>query len=165
MERACEISASMAMSALCGAKSIYLLTKIVGAEFDSQALQSETGLTRKALYIRLSRLQRAGIITRRNGKYSLTSFGKIVYHAQDLIAIALDNYWRLSALDSLGMLRELPTTEYDKICEKLLNDQQIKKALSQNAVQTEINQSAVCMNQIFIKTQRSKNHKGEFVEA
>jgi hypothetical protein len=165
MERAYEISASMAMSALSDAKSIYLLTKIVGGEFDSQVLLSKTGLTKKALYIRLSRFLRAGIITRRNGTYSLTSFGKIVYHAQDLIAIALDNYWRLSALDSLGMLRELPTTEYDKICEKLLNDQQIKKALSQNAVQTENNQSAACMNQIFIKTQRAKNHKGEYVEA
>jgi DNA-binding HxlR family transcriptional regulator len=145
MERAYEISASMAMSALCDAKSIYLLTKIIGAEFDSQALLKQTGLTKKALYIRLSRLLRAGIVTRRNGTYSLTSFGKIVYHAQDLIAIALDNYWRLSALDSLGMLRELPTTEYDKICEKLLNDQQIKKALSQNTSPITNKQSPVCI--------------------
>jgi hypothetical protein len=144
-------------------KSIYLLKKIAGAEFDSQALLSETGLTKKALYIRLSRLLRAGVTTRRNGKYSLTSFGKIVYHAQDLIASSLNNYWRLSALDSLIMLDGLPTIEYDKICEKLLSDQQIKKALSQNTGQTENNQS--CMNQIFIKTQRSKNHKGGSVEA
>jgi hypothetical protein len=163
MARAYEISASMAMSALCDAKSIYLLTKIIGAEFDSQALLTQTGLTKKALYIRLSRFLRAGVATRRNGKYSLTSFGKIVYHAQNLIASSLNNYWRLSALDSLIMLDGLPTIEYDKICEKLLSDQQIKKALSQNTGQTENNQS--CMNQIFIKTQRSKNHKGGSVEA
>ena len=146
----------MAMSALCDAKSIYLLTKIVGGKFDSQALLSETGLTRKALYIRLSRLLRAGIVTKRNGKYSLTSFGKIVYHAQDLIAVALNNYWRLSALDSLGTLRELPTTEYDKICEKLLSDQQIKKALSQNTSPITNKQSPICVNEIFVRPKRAK---------
>jgi DNA-binding transcriptional ArsR family regulator len=162
MERADGITTSMAMSALCDAKCIYLLTKIVGAKFDSQALLSETGLTRKALYIRLSRLLRAGIVTRRNGKYSLTSFGKIVYHAQDLIAVALNNYWRLSALDSLGTLRELPTTEYDKICEKLLSDQQIKKALSQNTSPITNKQSPACINKIFIRTKKAKE---EFLEA
>jgi hypothetical protein len=163
MERDAGITSSVAMLSVSDAKSINLLTKILGAEFDSQALQSETGLTTKALYIRLTRFLRAGIVTRRNGKYSLTSFGKIVYHAQDLIAIALSNYWRLSALDSLTMLHGLPIAEYNKICERLLSDQRIKKTLS-HAGQTENNHLAVCMNEIFIKTQRSKKHKEEFGE-
>ena len=40
----------------------------------------------------MSRLTRVGIIKRKNGKYSLTSFGKIVYDAETMIEDAVRNY-------------------------------------------------------------------------
>ena len=43
----------------------------------------------------------AGLITRTNGKYSLSSFGKIAYEAQTLIGKAKQNYWKLKAIDSI----------------------------------------------------------------
>jgi hypothetical protein len=95
-----------------------------------------------------------GILTKRNGKFSLTSFGKIVYHALELITAAINNYWRLSALDSLGSLRGLPIAEYDKICEKLLRDQQIKKAVSKSIRQLENTESRICTTEILIHNSR-----------
>lgn len=89
--------------ALSDTKSFYLLSKIASADADSQSLLSETELSAKAFYSRMSCLLKIGIITRKGGKYSLTSFCKIVYHAQDLISTALNNYWRPRPLDSLGM--------------------------------------------------------------
>lgn len=148
-------SADTAISALSDAKSVSIITKIASAEADSKTLLIETRLSKKALYIRLSRFMKIGILAKSNGKFSLTSFGKIVYHALELITAALDNYWRLSALDSLGSLRGLPIAEYDKICEKLLRDQQIKKAVSKSIRQLENTESPVCTTEILIHKSRS----------
>jgi len=90
------MSTARVMMAISDKKSFYLLNKIAFAEVDSQFLLSETKLSVKAFYSRMSRLLKVGIISRKSGKYSLTSFGKIVYHAQDLIDTALNNYWNLA---------------------------------------------------------------------
>ena len=155
MEKSSCISTARVMVAFSDAKSFYLLSKIAFAEVDSQFLISETKLSVKAFYSRMSRLLKNGIITRKGGKYSLTSFGKIVYHAQDLISTALNNYWRLSALDSLGMIDALPTIEYNKISNSLLGDCVIEKILSrQLGPNTE---SPICLNAIPINSQRARN--------
>ena len=154
------ISTATVMAALSDKKSLYLLSKIAFAEVDSKFLLSDTRLSAKAFYSRMSRLLKVGIITRKSGKYSLTSFGKIVYHAQDLIATALNNYWRLSALDSLGIINALPTTEYNKISNSLLGDCLIKKIIS-TAIRTIANtESPICLNAIPINTQGVRNTVG-----
>lgn len=128
-------------------KSSYLLSKIAFEEVDSRFLLSETKLSAKAFYSRVSRLLKFGIITRKGGKYSPTSFGK----EEDL-----NNYWsRVSALDSLGMIDALPTIEYNKISNSLLGHCVIEKILArQLGPNTE---SPICLNAIPINTQRAKN--------
>ena len=154
MEKSSCMSTARVMMAISDKKSFYLLTKIAFAEVDSQFLLSETKLSVKAFYSRMSRLMKIGIISRKSGKYSLTSFGKIVYHAQDLIDTALNNYWRLSALDSLGMINALPTMEYNKISNSLLGDSVIEKIIArQLRANTE---SPICLNAIPINTQRDR---------
>jgi hypothetical protein len=68
------------------------------------------------------------LFSRKNRKYSPISFGKIVYDAQDLIATALNNYWRLSAPDSVDLIDALPIIEYNKISDTLPGDCLINKA-------------------------------------
>ena len=148
------MSTARVMMAISDKKSFYLLTKIAIAEVDSESLLSETKLSAKAFYSRMSRLLKIGIITRKSGKYSLTSFGKIVYYAQSLIDTGLNNYWRLSALDSLGMIDALPTMEYNKISNSLLGDSVIEKIIArQLRANTE---SPICLNAIPINTQRDR---------
>ena len=154
MEKSSRISTARVIVALSDNKSFYLLSKIAFAEVDSEFLLSETKLTAKAFYSRMSRLLKIGIITRKSGKYSLTSFGKIVYHAQDLVDTGLNNYWRLSALDSLGMIDALPTMEYNKISNSLLGDSVIEKIIArQLRANTE---SPICLNAIPINTQGAR---------
>ena len=128
MGRSSCITITVVLAALSDKKSLNLLSQIALAEVDSQFLLAETRLTAKAFYSRMSRLLKIGIITRKSGKYSLTSFGKIVYDVQDLIANALNNYWRLSALDSMDMIDAHLITEYNKISDTLLGDCLINKA-------------------------------------
>lgn len=113
----------------------------------------ETSLSAKAFYSRVSRLLKVGIISRKNRKYSLTSFGKIVYHAQDLIATALNNYWRLTALDSVGMIDALPITEYNKISDALLGDCLINKVLARQSGEIANCESPICLNAVPMSTQ------------
>ena len=72
------MSTARVMMAISDKKSFYLLTKIAFAEVDSEFLLSETKLSAKAFYSRISRLLKVGIISIKSGKYSLTSFGKNV---------------------------------------------------------------------------------------
>jgi predicted transcriptional regulator len=130
MERSVHISVTTVIIALSDAKCLYLLSKISSAAVDSQFLLEETRLSPKEFYYRMSLLLRADIISKKNGKYSLSSFGKIVYHTVHLITTALTNYWRLSALDSLSTVEALPKMEYNKLLDKLISDQNIKKVLA-----------------------------------
>jgi Mn-dependent DtxR family transcriptional regulator len=67
----------------------------------SQTLLSKLNLTRKQYYQRINRLTSSGLINRKNGRYSLSSFGKIIYEIQKTIETAIQYRWRFVAIDSL----------------------------------------------------------------
>jgi hypothetical protein len=75
-------------------------------------------------------LVKANLINRRNGKYFLTSLGKIVYTAQTIIAKALHDYWRLKAIDELELAeQDIPKEEYHKIIDLLIDNEKIREGL------------------------------------
>ena len=75
-------------------KALTLFERIALAEADRSALL-KAGLTRKQYYVRISRLMNAGLIKRYNGKYSLTSLGRVVYGSLMTISNALDHHPKL----------------------------------------------------------------------
>jgi len=79
------VSVSECLSAISDDKSLVLFNTIALSNGDSTILVSRVQLTRKQYYSRMSELINSGLISRKNGKYLLTSFGKIVYEAQKLI--------------------------------------------------------------------------------
>jgi predicted transcriptional regulator len=110
-------------------KSLELFRTVALETIDSKNLKNRTKLTRKQYYSRLSRMTRAGLVRKRNGKYILSTFGKIVYESQATIQNGLNNYWKLKAIDSLEMSSELPKEEQQKLIETLLDNQEIKGVL------------------------------------
>jgi len=110
-------------------KSLELFRTVALEMIDSKDLKNRTRLTRKQYYSRLSRMTRTGLLRKKNGKYILTTFGKIVYDSQMTIQNALNNYWKLKAIDSLEMSNELPKEEQQKLIETLLDNQEIKEIL------------------------------------
>jgi len=86
----------------------------------------------------MSGLIKAGLVKRQRGKYLLTAFGKVIYSAQTSleakIEIALNNYWKLKAIDSL----EMPSREEnDKVISMLIDNQEIKDALIKDLLTTD----------------------------
>lgn len=93
-------------------------------------LLSKVKITRKQFYSRLSSLTKAGLVKRKQGKYSLTAFGKVVYDSEIAIENAFNIYWKLKAIDSIGISNELPKEEYSKIVDALIDNYEIKDMLT-----------------------------------
>ena len=90
-----------------------------------QILISSMNLTRKQYYQRINRLRSLGLINRKKGRYSLSSLGRILYETQKTIEIAIQNRWRLVALDSLessSSAEGMPAENKIKIINALLGD-------------------------------------------
>src|SRR5919198_5523070 len=58
------------------------------------------GLTRKQYYSIMKKLMDVGLVKKETGNgYHLTPIGTIVFNAQTKVEIAIENYWKLKALD------------------------------------------------------------------
>ena len=68
---------------------------------------------------------------RERGRYSLSTFGIMVYHTQEIIGKAVNEYWKLKAIDSIGVsgIGEIPKEQLHTIIDKLIVNQEIKNIL------------------------------------
>ena len=60
---------------------------------------------------------KSGLVKRKNGRYALTAFGKVIYDVQITIEKVISNYyWNLKAIDSLkqqmGGFQKMNVTRY-----------------------------------------------------
>jgi hypothetical protein len=117
------LSVESILQALSVDKSLVLFNTIALASTDTEILTNKLALSRKQYYSKMSALLRAELVKRRNKKYFLSSFGKIVYDTQLIIGKALGIYWKLAAIDSFEMSSpnpHLPVEEYNKIVDSLM---------------------------------------------
>src|ERR687884_109678 len=100
-------------------KTLELFRMVAHTKQSSDVLVSKTKLTRKQYYSRMSTLMKAGLIKREEGKYTLTAFGRIIYYIS-LAAMenAVNNYWKLKAIESLRISKNLPAAECKKIIDR-----------------------------------------------
>ena len=119
------------INAISNEQSLGLFKAIAQTNVNSTILTINAKLTRKQYYSRMSRMTKVGLIQRKNGKYFLTSLGRVTYQAQTMIENALIDYWKLKAIDSLDSSTNtrLPQEEHDKILNTLIDDHQIKQIL------------------------------------
>src|SRR5215469_941658 len=103
-------------------KSLVLFNTLALSSGDIDICISALELTRKQYYSRLSALLKAGLVKRDRGRYSLTTLGMIVYHSQEITGIAVDQQWKLKAIDSIRASGngELPQEQFHTIIDKLL---------------------------------------------
>ena len=113
--------------------SIELFRLIATKHSGSELLRSETKMTRKQYYSRMSRLMKTGMVKRKNGRHYLTAFGKVVYDAQATIKKAVESYWKLKAIDSIDLSDDITLNERNKLIDTLLDDLEIKEILSKHA--------------------------------
>jgi len=129
------MSVSDTLNAISDKKSLVLFNIVALEAENSGVLKTKVELTRKQYYSRMSGLLNAGLITRKNGNYFLSSFGKVVYEARMLIEKGIQNYWKLKAIDSIESSPgspQLPAEEYNRLITNLIEDNKIKDMLVHN---------------------------------
>ena len=110
-------------------KALGLFKTIALAKPDSEILITKTQLSRKQYYSRMSVLMRSGLVRRNKGRYALTAFGKVVYDIEITIDIALENLWKLRAVDLVQVEEALSKEEQTRILNTLIDSAKIKDVL------------------------------------
>jgi predicted transcriptional regulator len=88
------------LDAISDARALAVYKTIASEKANSKLLITKMQLTRKQYYSRISRLIKTGLVKRENGRYILTSFGKVIYDFQMRIEVALENFWKLKIIPS-----------------------------------------------------------------
>jgi len=115
------------LSAIADAKSLFIFQSIAPGFIEGDVLLKKTNLSRKQYYSRISAIIDAGLVTRKNKKYCLTSLGKIVYGLQITTQNALNNHWKLRAIDSFEGVSE---RELEQVIENLIDDENLRELLA-----------------------------------
>jgi predicted transcriptional regulator len=129
------MSVSDTLNAISDDKSLILFNTVALEASNSGILKTRLELTRKQYYSRMYGLVNAGLVTRKNGNYFLSSFGKVVYEALMLIDKGIQDYWKLKAIDSIESSPgspQLPAEEYNRLISTLIECNEIKDILIRN---------------------------------
>ena len=110
--------------------SIDLFKAIAIEGSDGSTLRSSTKLSRRQYYSRLSAFMKNGMVARKRGRNYRTAFGRIVYHTVLTLENAFTNYYKLKAIDSIGLAYDIPLEEHKKILDNLIADPEIRQILS-----------------------------------
>lgn len=86
-------------------------------------------LTRKQYYSRIAKLVNAGLIRRHHHRYTITSFGKVIYGVKITLSKAMDNRWKFKAIDAMKAKNKLSPEEYQKATDLLFDDVRLKEVV------------------------------------
>ena len=122
-------SVASVLKALSDDHALLLFRSIASKRSEPDVLRTELKLTPKQYYSRISALSKSNLVRKKDGMFSLTSFGKLVYEAQITIEKGFDNLLKLKAIDSIETSRALSKEECDNIINILIQNQEIKTIL------------------------------------
>ena len=112
--------------ALSDDKSITLFNTVALSPGNSNLLTRNLNLTKKQYYSKIEQLSKQGLVARKDGKYYLTTMAKIIYELQNVVGIAVNDYWKLKAIDSLRIQDQLPEDQVAKLIDKLVENQGLR---------------------------------------
>jgi len=117
------------LHAVSDKEALELLRLIALTNGSNEMLRSKMSITRKQYYTRLYKLTRYGLVKKQDNIYTLTLLGQVLYEAQATIEVALGNYWKIKAIDSLEITEGFSIEGQNKLIETLVGDQEIRNIL------------------------------------
>lgn len=127
------LKTSIVLNAVSDDASLELFKLVALTNGTSELLRSRMDITRKQYYSRLYNLIQCGLIKRKDRKYFLTALGRVMYDSQITIENAIKDYWKITAMDSIGITRDILWREQKKIIETTIQDPGIKNAITQES--------------------------------
>ena len=95
----------------------------------SRTLRDNYGFSMKQFYSRIEKLLEYGLVRRKHGVYTLSSFGSVVYLNKLKMDAAIKEYNSLKAVDSILATDELSPDVRKKIINKIVSDHDVRTAL------------------------------------
>ena len=120
----------LVMKALHDDKTLSLFQAIQsnGQAYHTDKLMIDMKLSRKMFYGRMQNLLKAGLVRREKGIYHLTSMGKVVSHAENIIMSAVAESYKFGAIEAI-IESDLPKHEQKKIIDNILTNPILKRIL------------------------------------
>jgi predicted transcriptional regulator len=112
--------------ALSDDKSLTLFNTVALSPGNSNFLTRNLNVSRKQYYTKMENICKQGLVARKNGRYYLTTMGKIIYELQKVIGTAVNDYWKLKAIDSLRIQDQLPEDQIAKLVDTLVENQGLR---------------------------------------
>jgi ABC-type Zn uptake system ZnuABC Zn-binding protein ZnuA len=88
----------------------------------------------------MNQLTNAGLVARKRSDYFLTSFGEVVYKLHLIIGRAIENYWKLKAIDLLEPSipdNSLSAEQRKKLIDTLIESSDIKNILLNQSISSD----------------------------
>ena len=121
------------LKALSDKHCLNILTVIANdVNVASHTLQSSIGFSKKQHYSRTQQLLECGLVKRKHGIFSLTSFGKVIYRSKLKIDAAFKEYYALKAVDSILATKEISDRNRKELINNIVIDNGIKMVLLGN---------------------------------
>jgi CheY-like chemotaxis protein/predicted transcriptional regulator len=114
------------LTVLSDNKALNIFKIVALSSCDSNFIMREARLTLKQYYSRMTNLLKAGLVRKKEGKYYLTSLGKVFYNLQIIAENTLSNYWKLKAIDTFDNLSK---EEYNRFIDSMIDNYNIKEML------------------------------------
>jgi hypothetical protein len=124
-----EISLADVLKSISNEKSLSMFRSIGDKHSNGEVNLRKLGLTSKQYYSRLSAMMEAGLINRQSGRYYLTAFGKVIYCCIMVAKNALNNYYKLKAVEVVER-SDFPDEEYGKLVNALIDNQEVKEFIT-----------------------------------
>ena len=100
------VSVSEILAAISDEKSLNLFNSIAAKGISIDDLSDQHEMSRKQYYLRISKFIETGMIKRKDGKYILTLFGKVIHEVQLILLELVKSHWQPEAVDSLDSMKE-----------------------------------------------------------
>ena len=123
------VSKLQALEAISDHISIKLLDAIAKKASTSDNHMQMLNISRKQYYERSSRLVNADLVKLVDGRFILTSFGKVVYQTQLKISRAFYCSSELRIIDAIKSHSGLSDNEQKHLIDKIIDDSEIKKLI------------------------------------
>jgi hypothetical protein len=110
-------------------KSLSIFQLISDVNSNGEISLKKLGLSTKQYYPRISAMMAIDLIKRQRGRYYLTPFGKVIYCCIMIAKNALNNYYKLKAVESTEG-SDFSNEDFRKLVDALIDNQQVKEFLN-----------------------------------
>jgi predicted transcriptional regulator len=110
-------------------KSLSIFQLISDVNSNGEISLKKLGLSTKQYYSRISAMMAIDLIKRQRGRYYLTPFGKVIYCCIMIAKNALNNYYKLKAVESTEG-SDFSKEDFRILVDALIDNQHVKEFLT-----------------------------------